>query len=939
MSRDERRRSGEYRGDARSVPSRSVSPEPRRDRRDTYIPDREYDRDRRRERERDRSRDHYRADRPGSSRQHSNQYLSTSAGRSPNPWNPPVQGVGFYEAPSPGEVRKEGYDNPRPPLELVDGLAQCVPLPTGRSGTEGRNGGVELTNSALAVVVQQFGRREVARAIVDRLSKFAGEPVQGSARRDLDAAERDVRDSTWRLQDALASVLRSSELGGGKGDAAAGLDLDALRDRIERLERRQRSPSPLDRGKGREVEASQRPPSQPPPSLPPPPPSPPEKADHHEAIPVSALLEDDAHPDGLEGKRGRARALLEEVLRRLEEVEEKADLATLGFEDISNDVAVLETDILLQSDDIKDIAKRVTRRSRRPTTEPAAIEGDTQEGEARQERDGAEDRAGEEDMELDEESEAGAARAPVSVSANATPKPKSQTDELADEMARLREQMATVEQRLNQLQSTSTASEVVAEPTNSAPADANPPPHTAALAVPMAPNPESLSKAVTLEALTKLRTILGDMAKQLTTLQQRVDMVVSASEVEAMLEKERVNMMKQVQDAVQGILDQDRERVAKEVEEAVVARLDEHVNSVLPGLVHRELRQLAEKRTTRQEGATAMATTESNLSAQSLPVGVGAGGGPGGGLQSSAPLNSPGIPLQHRLSAPPSAQDSSSFATPQHLSQYVRHPVQRQHMPSAVEMYTQPLTQAPGSLAQRMSTDMAVNTFPSNSNPQASFEQLQQQQRRAAQAFAQQTLSPQQAWQYALPTQTMPAQSYQHANLAQQATLSRRHSEDSNPSDHSTPEFVGMSLPSTGAQQPLAHYSPTTSTQALQSANFNASGAPVLQATSTALPGSALTSSALLGSALPGSALPAAIGTGQLKVPTPQQLEKTGITPEQVMGANIGLSYKLQILGQFPGFLDRHAGTLNEMRKQEQAELATQQQLAVASAAQQGQHI
>lgn len=557
-------------------------------------------------------------------------------------------------------------------------------------------------SSALTAVIQRSGKRDVARAVFDRLSRFQGTPVQGEAKADLETAEQELREGTARLQDAFVTLMRSalSHYGQNGREGESALDLDAIKERIERLERRQRSPSPVDKGKGKE-RVSERPPTPPRPASPTP-----TQGDATVApkvAPEAAKAAEGSHPPE-EGKKGRARAILNEILRRLEEIEGKVDGIEQTYEEVTNDVAVLDTDLHLQTERIDrmlgrrrqrlsriqtaDVTGNSTEATSRKQTEEASAppDGGVEAGEgvaAKEAREApaTQDRDGEQDMDIDDESEAGAA-APQTVSSPkpdlavalkaSSPKPDSN---IADEMAKLREQMANMEERLTALQSTAKAEAEApaaksgAIGTPASPAADTSPKAPSTLPLPPIPQAKEGSPAggpspATIEALDNMRASLAHMSTQLAQLQERADSALTTSQVEAILEKERAEMEKRVQGAVQALLDRERASIVKETLEATHGPVLEHITKALPKLVQNEVKELAHKANQRrEEHSTSMSKTTSNHSTQSVPVGVGAGGA--GAVRSPVsataqiPRASPPVPLQHRLSLPQAAPASS----------------------------------------------------------------------------------------------------------------------------------------------------------------------------------------------------------------------------------------------------------------------------------------
>lgn len=406
-----------------------------------------------------------------------------------------------------------------------------------------------------------------------------------------------------------------------------------------------------------------------------------------------------------EGKKGRARAILNEILRRLEEIEGKVDGIEQTYEEVTNDVAVLDTDLHLQTERIDRMLGRRRQRlsriqtedttgksteeaiSRKPTEEPrAAPDGGVEAGEgvaAKEAREApaTQDRNGEQDMDIDDDSEAGTA-APRAVSSpkpdigvpqSASP-PKRGTN-LVDEMAKLRDQMANMEERLMALQSTAKAEAEAPAATSgaigttaSSAADTSP---KAPSTLPLPPIPQAKEGSpaggpspATIEALDNMRASLAHMSTQLAQLQERADSALTTSQVEAILEKERAEMEKRVQGAVQALLDRERASIVKETLEATHGPVLEHITKALPKLVQNEVKELAHKANQRrEEHSTSMSKTTSNHSTQSVPVGVGAGGA--GAVRSPVsataqiPRASPPVPLQHRLSLPQAAPAST----------------------------------------------------------------------------------------------------------------------------------------------------------------------------------------------------------------------------------------------------------------------------------------
>lgn len=479
---------------------------------------------------------------------------------------------------------------------------------------------------ALTAVIQRSGRREVARAVADRLSKFGGGTAE-DAKRKLEAAEEEVRVRTVALQVALATLLRSALAPTGVG--VDGEAVQAIRARVERLEGRarepspqrrspsprrgsrsprRRSPSPLDKGKGKE-------------------PAPPASESDDKGAETAAEQRD--------SKRGRARVLLEQVLARLEEVESKAENAVEQYQQVADDLSVLGTDVLLQSDQIEELDTHVRKRRRRAAD---AEEPRAQSAKATAEPEGnppAPTRSpSEADMDIDDASEDGEIRervdgrsaAPKLVPPPVTPKPADPG--LADEMAKLRQQMAAMEQRLNLMQA--------AAPAKTEAADANKPdaegaqPRASASSthreLSLPPSESALSPAVTFEALGKIRQTLCDMSKHLAGLQSRVDAFTNV-DIQAMLVAERTY----VQDAVQRLLDSKWQETVGAATAAMASKIDEHIARAVPVVVAQEIRALAAK------SPNLARTTNS----QSAPP-------PGAGTTPQSPT----IPLQQRLSLP-----------------------------------------------------------------------------------------------------------------------------------------------------------------------------------------------------------------------------------------------------------------------------------------------
>jgi hypothetical protein len=486
-----------------------------------------------------------------------------------------------------------------------------------------------------------LSRRDVARAVADRLAKFGGAPggAADNARRKLEDAEEEVRIGTVALHDAVVTLLRRALSG-----ASTGVDSDAvetIRARVEKLEQRVRSPSPrrprspsprrrsptpVDKGKGKEP-----------------------------APPSESAGEEEAHADQRDPKRGRARALLEEVLARLEDVEGMAENAMQAYQQVADDISVLNMDFIEQGDVIEELSALVQKRKRkrrasdadesRATSAKATAEPE--------ERPASQSRTGEADMEIDEDSEDGEvheaerSEKPVPRIVLALPpippKPKPDASApaapdnsgLVDEMAQLREQMAAMEQRLNEMQAAApavapatTEAADVDQPDKSDDKSADPAASAAAtlreLSLPQ--NEAALSPAMTLDNFGKIRETLEDMSKHLASLQARVDAFAKV-DVQTMLDTERA----QVQTAVQNLLDSKWHDVVAATETAIIGKLDEHIARAVPAVVAREIRALAAK-------SPNLARTKGSQSAP--PPGA------------SPTPQSPTVPLQQRLSLP-----------------------------------------------------------------------------------------------------------------------------------------------------------------------------------------------------------------------------------------------------------------------------------------------
>lgn len=75
--------------------------------------------------------------------------------------------------------------------------------------------------------------------------------------------------------------------------------------------------------------------------------------------------------------------------------------------------------------------------------------------------------------------------------------------------------------------------------------------------------------------------------------------------------------------------------------------------------------------------------------------------------------------------------------------------------------------------------------------------------------------------------------------------------------------------------------------------------------------------------------------SGAKAIPTPADLSKSGITPDAILTANMTPDLKIQILQQYPGYLERHGQALQAQAQAHaqamaQAQVQAQQQQALA---------
>ncbi|GMK54856.1 hypothetical protein CspeluHIS016_0114420 [Cutaneotrichosporon spelunceum] len=480
---------------------------------------------------------------------------------------------------------------------------------------------VEALAEALTAVIQRSGRREVARAVVERLANYVSAggvgdaDTQSDARRRLDLAEEDVRSGMARVRTELAAVLRSQ--GGGQGGGAGTEDLEAIRARLDQLERglgnrppsptalpfpRPPFPPPLDKAKGKAL---------------------PEEEEDGEISVTSTT-----------SRRGRARALLDQVLLRLGEVEDKAENAMLGYQEVADDLSVLDSDVIFQSDRIDELNRFVHGRRRRPgevakADEPAQSETGEADMEIDEDREGEEGEIQEGDSQQQAIQPGVALPRPVDPGSAASPKPvytapagpSSGIPGLGDEIERLREQMTAMEQRLNAMQGISSAPPTadvtdVDMPDADMPTAEGPAPHRESSQPPSEAPPAPPAPSGTLD---DLHQTIKQMSKQLESLEARVDGFTKA-ELQALLEAERAH----VQTTVQNLLDSQVHEIIAAASADALAKLDEQIARTVPVIVAREIRALAAK--------------SANLRSK-------------GGRQSPTP-QSRTVPLQQRLSVP-----------------------------------------------------------------------------------------------------------------------------------------------------------------------------------------------------------------------------------------------------------------------------------------------
>lgn len=192
-------------------------------------------------------------------------------------------------------------------------------------------------------------KRELATRALYRLEGFnANDAALADALRKVDIAERGLHAETTALQDTFVELIQRalSRPGAREGNVDA-LQLEALRDRIAKIEdgyvnvRAAQTVDSKGKGKAEQIDS----PTPPPPSqpAPPPPPSPPLEVEVNNDVEMAVAVEDDDTPapesKSPGSKRGRARALLESVLDRLEAVEDQVANVINQVDDFENMVA------------------------------------------------------------------------------------------------------------------------------------------------------------------------------------------------------------------------------------------------------------------------------------------------------------------------------------------------------------------------------------------------------------------------------------------------------------------------------------------------------------------------------------------------------------------------------------------------------------------------
>ncbi|CAK9785827.1 hypothetical protein CC85DRAFT_287678 [Cutaneotrichosporon oleaginosum] len=770
--------------------------------------------------------------------------------RSTNAWDPPpIQRADYYEPPAPS-VSYHQTGDPLPPIQQVEALA-----------------------SALTSVIQRSGRREVARAVAERLKRFGGGTAE-DAQRQVEAAEEDVRTGTVALQLAFVTLLRSALVANGR----LGMDdeaVEAIRVRVERLERRVRSPSPERR-------------SPPPPRHPAVPPMPATgfkptrrgargkrlgEIEREEGSSEQSAEERDA-------KRGRARALLEEVLARLEIVEGKADSAVESHLQVADDVSVLESNLLFQDDKLDELIKRISRRrpkesdagdppstaeatekqqSARPAIQSSGGEADMdidgseeEDGEVREKEkdDGGGDNSGGGDVRESSVTASAAIELLLPTNSSATARHQPGDRGLVDEMTRLREQMALMERRLDGMQSAGPAASTEATDVDKPDGEpTRPQPEASSQQPKLSPPPNEVESppSVSPEELNAIWKTLRDLSAQFAGLQLRVD-ALSKVDVAAMIQAERGH----IQTAVQNLLTTKWKEMMAGAEAAMEARLEAHIVRAVPAVLAQEIRAAAAKSPIPSRPQVSQSAPPPTL-AQSPPV-----------------------PLLHRLSGA-NANEPPALGLAQRISdgsdvraqQIASQALEKQHMQQHAlpdKQWSQQLAQVQGQHGTQQQTSHTEGQTTALAHPQ--LQQGQQQQ------FQQQ--------------QQQHQQQQQQQQQLLQASMQRQGSNGGN-SVHSMQRQAsngGTSVLST-----LPHGNSSTTQQ--QAASVSTSATAFMRAAPNANPNASL-----------------ATTQTNAKIPTKAQLEAAGLSPKLIIDAKIPAELKIRLLQQWPGWTEQYRQSL-----------------------------